>query len=71
MKLKMEIEIEIFHYLTLNKVRWTKNYRGPQGVLQGVLHEVKSFQMDSGRGNIGQEWSRVVLAEGYLSLTKM
>ena len=28
MKLKMEIEIEIFHYLTLNKVRWTKNYKG-------------------------------------------
>ena len=29
---------------------------GPQGVLQGVLHGVKSFQMNSGRGNMGQEW---------------
>ena len=36
---------------------------GPQGVLQGVLPRVKSFQMDSGRGNKGQEWSGVVSAE--------
>ena len=36
---------------------------GPQGVLQGVLHGVESFQMDSGRGNMGQEWSGVVSAE--------
>ena len=34
-----------------------------QGVLQGVLHGVESFQMDSGRGNMGQEWSGVVSAE--------
>ena len=27
---------------------------GPQGVLQGVLQGVKSFQMDSGRGNLCQ-----------------
>ena len=36
---------------------------GPQGVLQGVLHGVESFQMDSGRGNMGQEWSGVVSTE--------
>ena len=36
---------------------------GPQGVLHGVLYRVKSFQMDSGRGNMGQEWSGVVSAE--------
>ena len=36
---------------------------GPQGVLQGVHHGVVSFQMDSGSGNIGQEWSGVVSAE--------
>ena len=35
----------------------------PQGVLQGVLHGVESFQMDSVRGNMGQEWSRVVSAQ--------
>ena len=33
---------------------------GPQGVLQGVLPRVESFQMDSGRGIMGQEWSGVV-----------
>ena len=33
------------------------------GEPQGVLHGVVSFQMDSGRGNIGQEWSGVVSAE--------
>ena len=27
---------------------------GPQQVLQGVLYGVESFQMDSGRGNMGQ-----------------
>ena len=36
---------------------------GPQGVLHGVLHGVESFQMDSGRGNMGQEWSGVVSAD--------
>ena len=36
---------------------------GPQGVLKGVLHGFESFQMDSGRGNMGQEWSGVVSAE--------
>ena len=36
---------------------------GPQGVLQGVFHGVESFQMDSGRGNMGKEWSGVVSAE--------
>ena len=44
---------------------------GPQGVLQGVFHGVESFQMDSGRGNMGQEWSGVVSAEvkrEYLTL---
>ena len=36
---------------------------GPQRVLQGVLHGAVSFQMDSGRGNMSQEWSGVVSAE--------
>ena len=36
---------------------------GPHGVLQGVLHGVESFQMDSGRGNMGQEWSGMVSAK--------
>ena len=31
---------------------------------QGVLHVLESFQMDSGKVNIGQEWSGVVSAEG-------
>ena len=34
-----------------------------QGVLKGVLHGLESLQNDSGRGNIGQEWSGVVLAQ--------
>ena len=37
--------------------------QGLQGVLQGVFQRVKSFQMDSERGNMGQEWSGVVSAE--------
>ena len=34
---------------------------GLQGGPQRVLHGVESFQMDSGRGNMGQERSEVVL----------
>ncbi len=36
---------------------------GQQGGHQGVLHGVESFQMDSGRGSMSQEQSRVVSAE--------
>ena len=30
---------------------------GPQKILQVVLYVVESFQMDSGKGNMGQELS--------------
>ena len=33
------------------------------GSASGVLNGVESFQMDSGRGNMGQELSGVVSAE--------
>ena len=36
---------------------------GLKGVLQGALHGVKSFHMNSGRGTKVQEWSGVVSAE--------
>ena len=45
--------------------RWTSSRTtgGPHGVLQGVLHRVESFQMDSGRGNMVQEWFQLKFKE--------
>ena len=36
---------------------------GLQGGHQGVLYVVESFQMDSGIGSLGHEWSEVVSAD--------